>query len=395
MSQISLWLRAEELMQASKRVERGTTSRHFVNQACKNLWRSAAIPFLMLLGLGDVVSRAQNAVTSVSEPNQELLRAARAGDAGAQLELGKFYHLGKGGRRNDVEAAKWLGAAAQARSAEASAWLGSMYLDGRGVMRDQVRGAALIEDAAAQNNPVGLRFAGVMHETGEGASRNYSQAAAFYARAVAQKDANAYDRLGLLFLRGLGVSRNPEKAFELLSQGAALGDQWAELNLGEFYQHGRVPKGKLPALPPSLGRQSGKQLVNARRKQNLSITLKLFSDSAAQGNRVAAFKAGRMYEHGAGTVRDLDKAFAFYEQSASHRYVLAQLALGRAHELGLGTSVNPLHAYVAYSLASEQGNQLAARRLESLIAKLSPEDLATAQSKLKQLKQIEATLSKN
>src|SRR5262249_34370081 len=145
-----------------------------------------------------------------------------------------------------------------------------------------------------------------------------------------------------------------------------------QLNLGQFYA------GSFSDVitPPT---KAAKPDYNKARE--------LLSASAAQGNRVAQYELGRLYEFGLGTPIDYSRSFDYYKQSSKQRYAPADLALGRAHELGRGTPVNLLHAHVAYSLAIENSKGHDGKdELQRLDAMLTPSELKTAQRMLKAFK---------
>jgi TPR repeat protein len=226
---------------------------------------------------------------------------------------------------------------------------------------------------------------------------DYSKAVAMFGQAAKLKDPEAFDHLGTMFLRGTGVKKDVAKAARLFRNGARLGDSWSQLNLGEMYESGNfeLPRKKKPADLPSvpsltssltMGTPDGSVRAPLN-KPDFARAMRLYSMSAAGGNRVAAFKLGQMFETGRGTTQDFSKALNFYRQSAAKQYAPAQLALGKAAEFGTGTSINLTYAYLWYSLAAEQDNAEAAGQLKSVTQKLSPAQLADAQSLLIQLEQ--------
>jgi uncharacterized protein len=66
-------------------------------------------------------------------------KAAEQGHAGAQVNLGTLYFLGRGVSESDQEALFWFRKAAAQRDALAFAKLGRMYEQGRGVPQDFVQ----------------------------------------------------------------------------------------------------------------------------------------------------------------------------------------------------------------------------------------------------------------
>jgi TPR repeat protein len=217
-------------------------------------------------------------------------------------------------------------------------------------------------------------------------------------KAAKLNDPESFDHLGIMFLRGLGVKKDLTQAKRFFTRGARLGDSWSELNLGEMFESGNftleasAPSGAKPFGHPaplpgvnSLVQAPAAGDSNTPSQPNLSKALQLFSNAAARGNRVAAFKAGQMYETGRGVPQDMAKAMNLYRQSAGQQYAPAQLALGRIAELGQGTPVNLTFAYLWYGAAADQGNAEARQRLDSLVRKLTPSQFEEAQGLLAQL----------
>lgn len=307
-----------------------------------------------------------------------------AGTSPAQaLARGKAYYSGQGIPQDAVQAVQWFSAAAAAGSMEAQAWLGDAYLEGRGVSPDLAKAASLIQTAAVSGDPVGLRFLGVMYQTGQGLDRNYEKALEAYSSAAAKNDANSFDRLGILYLRGLGVKQDVSKAATFFTKGASLGDSWAQLNLGELYQNGRIHSAnsttKNPGVTaPTTGKLPG--LGEGTPELNRTMAIALFKQSAAQGNRVAAFELGEIYLQG--TNPDISAAAPFLRQAASARYAPAQVAIGQILESGQGVPVDLVHAYMWYSLAVGQGSQDANVRLQSLMAKMTSQEIEAGESAL-------------
>lgn len=311
------------------------------------------------------------------------LDAARAGDHEAKIRVARAYNEGTVVWRNAPEAVWWFQQASDEGSIEASAWLGALYLfGGDNVPRDLERSNALLQKAVDANNPVGLRFMAAKYESGIGTAKDPAKAVEFYSRAISQNDTESYARLGHMYRGGLGVPKDPEKAFNLFSAGAQLGEQWSQLNLGQMYAEGFRPSSSSHPIPSALRGQS--QVPNP----DYEKAREMFIASAAQGNRVAEYELGRLYELGLDIPHDYAQSFEFYKQSSMQRFVPALLALGKAHELGRGTPINLLHAHVAYSLAIEySGGRSGVKELQHLESKLSPAEVQKAQDHLKAFKE--------
>ena len=108
---------------------------------------------------------------------EELQSRAKAGDANAQLMVGKFYYYGFCFERDYREAVKWFQAAADQGQVTAQFLLGEAY------------------------------------EKGKGLVKNYAQAAKWYERAALKGDYLSIHGLSYLYAHGLGVRKNLIKAY--------------------------------------------------------------------------------------------------------------------------------------------------------------------------------------
>lgn len=93
---------------------------------------------------------------------QSVRERAEAGDADAQLTLGRFYADGIFVSQDDAKAAQWYLSAAKQGQADAQVWLGMAYETGRGVSKDYVEAYAWFDVAAASIKNSELRRDGVM-----------------------------------------------------------------------------------------------------------------------------------------------------------------------------------------------------------------------------------------
>ena len=96
---------------------------------------------------------------------------AAAGNARAQLVLGKIYLDGQGVEFNGMIAARWFRRAAEQGDAEAQGRLGVLYARGRGVRQDYREAAKWLEVAAKQGNIDAQQCLAGLYVTGEGVSR--------------------------------------------------------------------------------------------------------------------------------------------------------------------------------------------------------------------------------
>ena len=292
--------------------------------------------------------------------NQELrptspVPTGMRGDNQLNSELGLAASLTDGTRRspNYARALEIFKALVASGSFEAKAWLGSMYLLGHGTPCNPALGLPLIEDAAEEHNPVGLRFLAVAYAQGLGVPRDLSKARSLYQNAIDAGDIRSYSRLGMMMILGLGAEPDHEEGKALLVKGASKGDPWAMVELGHLY-------------------------ATDSPKPNLAAALLQYEKAATYGNRIAAFRAGRLLEHGAGAPMNIEGAASYYLQAARQGQADAQVALGNLYSSGAGVPLDQEKALALYSLASDLGNLLGEEKYRALSSKLTPDQRASA-----------------
>lgn len=196
---------------------------------------------------------------------EETAAAAKAGDAAAQLALGRMYEEGRGVRREPEKAAVWYAAAAEGREFLAHYLLGRLYEEGRGVRPD------------------------------------YRVAADLYRKAVAAGLADAQFALGQMHLRGRGVLHDEGAAIDLLRAAAEGGHPIAQFLLADMYRQGwgleRDPVAAYMWYTIALPRADDVRLYNPRyepetARRDLARTMTRMQIDQAEG-RAAQFAAPR------------------------------------------------------------------------------------------------------
>lgn len=128
-----------------------------------------AVKRLVLL-LGAVAFAAS--VATAAEIKSELRTKAEAGDAKAQVELGKAYHFGTGVIMDRAEAVKWFRRAAEQGAATAQTILGLYYELGLAVEKDPVEAVRWYLKAAAQGDANAQINLGFSYSNGVGAPKD-------------------------------------------------------------------------------------------------------------------------------------------------------------------------------------------------------------------------------
>lgn len=112
--------------------------------------------------------------------------------------------------------------------------------------------------------------------------------------------------------------------------------------------------------------------------------LDILIKSATQGNAHAQYQLGMMYKEGTGTVlQDYRKALQWFYQAAQQSNAQAQLEMGLAYYTGQGVPQDIIAAYLWSQRAVLEGEARATEVREALALKMSPAQLAKAQSLVK------------
>ena len=96
--------------------------------------------------------------------------------------------------------------------------------------------------------------------------------------------------------------------------------------------------------------------LDAAQKGDFATALKEWQPLAEQGNAVAQFNLGVMYENGQGVTQDYKTAVKYYTLAAEQGYADAQFSLGYMYENGEGTAQDYKAAIHWYTKGAEQGD---------------------------------------
>lgn len=152
-------------------------------------------------------------------------RAAEAGNADGQLNLGYMLFHGEGAPRDREAGLDWYRRAADAGLAAAQYNLGKALWDGEGVKRDVPEARKLFAAAAAQGLPE-AQFA--LGQALLSPPKPDPEAAfGWFDRAARQGEAPAYAKLAGMHLLGHGTRKDPVAAQAWAMVGAAAGDPLA------------------------------------------------------------------------------------------------------------------------------------------------------------------------
>ncbi|MBT5607002.1 MAG: sel1 repeat family protein [Lentisphaerae bacterium] len=195
------------------------------------------------LSIGELYEEAKKGDTEARDAYiQGMLRMSRSEDAaeaalGAEC-LGELYLFGEIVPRDLEKARKWCMRAAEAGRADAQYNLGVMFRDGTEVAQDFARAAQFFQQAAKAGNIGAQHNLGVMYIEGHGVARDPVKAGQFFLQAAQAGNIDAQHSLGLMYIEGHGVARDPVKAGQFFLQAARAGHIGAQHNLGLMYSEG-------------------------------------------------------------------------------------------------------------------------------------------------------------
>jgi hypothetical protein len=137
-----------------------------------------------------------------------LRRAANAGDAIAQYNLGSANRRGLGVATNLDEAISWYHKASDQNLVPAMEALADLYFLDESATRDYVQALKWYRKAAEKGSAKAQNNLGVMYQAGNGVHQSDVDAAKWYQRAAEQGLAKAQFTLAIAYSNGTGVERD-------------------------------------------------------------------------------------------------------------------------------------------------------------------------------------------
>jgi hypothetical protein len=171
-----------------------------------------------------------------------LRKAAEAGYAAAEADLGYAIDAGLAGNRDEVEALRWSQRSADHGYAVAMGDVGWHYMNGLGVERDLNRALEWFQRAIALGDEYSMAHLGQMYEAGMGVPQDDKTAAEWYRKAAEKGYRNGQYRLALMLLNGRGVSANRDEAIKWLQLAAPQDMPEAEKLLQKLLSAPPAPK---------------------------------------------------------------------------------------------------------------------------------------------------------
>lgn len=177
-----------------------------------------------------------------------------------------------------------------------------------------------------------------------------------------------------------------------LETAAINGDMVAQFQMGlSHLEAGRTAEAvKLIRLSANQG-QPAAQYRLAKLYENgvglekdLATALNLLGMSARSGNRIAMHDLGHYHATGTAMAEpDIVGAVKWFQEAADRGVLDSQFNLGVLYQEGSGVNRSPVDAYIWYSIAGSQGDEMAVQRSEVIARDLSGEELDQARARVK------------
>lgn len=159
------------------------------------------------------------------------LEAAELGQLDAQVNLGFYFTVGNGAKKDDEQAAVWFRRAAERGHEVAQSNLAGLYTSGRGVKRDYTLALQWARRAAAQGYAAAYGRLGYLYRHGLGVERDYATSMEWYVKAANKDHAWSMAEIGHLYENALGVERDLKKAARWYRLAAKRGNEYAKRRL--------------------------------------------------------------------------------------------------------------------------------------------------------------------
>ncbi len=280
------------------------------------------------------------------------LKAARAGSAPAQHQVGKMFLNGEGVARDREWGLSWLRKSAAQGHVGARLALGALYAEGEGTPEDRKEAVSWLHDAARQGNAEAQDILKKLEKEvaedslpeeemlarayacleGKGVPQDKAEAVRLFSKAAEQGHGEAQYRLAMLLLSGDGVRRDTAEATRLFRKAAEQGHAKAQFELAvRLFKGDDVPQDKA-------------QAAEWHRK------------AAGQGLAEAQCSLGDMLSKGDGVPKDEVQAVEWYRKAAGQGLAKAQFNLGVMLFEGDGVPRDPHEAVSWMKKAADQGD---------------------------------------
>ena len=305
-------------------------------------------------------------------------KAAKGGELDAMVNAAFMELHAIGGPKEVASAIKWMETAAERGHSESQVTLMKMYGLGKGVEIDHEKALRWAKVAAARGSGEAKGTLAIAHAAGLGGFRtNLQVAVALLEEAARDGDALCQVDLGEFYVHGRGVLKNPARALDLFRRAATNCHAVAFLDLGKCYHSGTaVPSDNVEAFKwyslaimfgdDKAGAQAEmlKPLLSNEDFAEAERRVVAFLRKAAQDGKASAqFYLASKLSNAQGTAVEQADVFKWVFKSAAQEYPPALCELGLLHLRGLGCPTNVQKAITYYRLAAYKAHATAANNL--------------------------------
>jgi TPR repeat protein len=304
----------------------------------------------------------------------QLQSKAEAGDATAQLALGRAYQNGNRVRQNDELAAKWYRNAADQGNAAAQNNLGVMYRAGLGVEKNKEEAMKWYHMAARQGNANAMFNIGAAYYDGDVERATALAAYEWFVLAEEAGSSNAHDavkrtaaelgapfakdaliEIAQMYEKGTDLPQNYSQAIKWYNRAAESGSASAKVQLASMYLNGNgVPKDYSRAM-----------------------------DLCHSAGILGYYCVGHIYVYGLGVQPDLKEASKWYHKGADAGNSASMLALGQMYWKGTGVELDRAESYYYFFLAYSHREKRAQQYAEQVAKEMTEDDTKRLNKKLK------------
>ncbi len=314
------------------------------------------------------------------EANKWRRKAADQGLPWAQWSLGLNYEKGRGIDQNFEKAASWYLKAAENGYETAQVSIGDFYRNGTGVPKDNVQATKWYSIAAENGDTDGQVKLGEMYEKGEGIEIDVQKAMFWYQKAAEEPNGFGYEgavKLGWIYYYGKGTNKDVSRAISWWRKAAESHYCTNSKNILRICETLSELESGDPKAKYKLGFDF---LYGGWFEEDKQYAMQLIREAANDGDADAQLFIGDMYRDGEGIPQDDAEAVKWYRKAAEQGHALAQYNLGVMYFDGNGGQEDDAEAVRWYRKAAEQGHALAQFNLGNMYRKGTgvPEDDAEA-----------------
>ena len=279
---------------------------------------------------------------------QEILRPlVESGNAEAQYYWGYIFHSELSlSSEDEKESLYWFELAAEQSFSKAYlAAAVNSYIDSskKTELIDAAKQAGLFELSSAELGPDGCTLMGIYYED----LGNYTAAMKWYLDAASLGSSKGINQVGWFYTNGLGVEKNSLVALEWYLKGTNLGDIRCMNNYGWLLSNDEIVY----------------ELIN----QEYTSLFEAYRKAAEEGDPVAMYNLGYLYDIGMGGVRRNESAAAeWYHKAADAGDAYAMYTIGSDYMSGYGRVTDYALAMEWLQKAADLGNVNAMSQIISM-----------------------------